>query len=139
MKNKTKQKLEWVFLISILALVIILLSACRTSTIYIPVENVKTEYKDKLIKDSVYLMDSIYVERWKSGDTIYQTKEKYKYLYRDKLIRDSVYINDTIRVPYPVVETKTLKAPYTWYEKLLLAFGCIGIGITIFSIYKKLK
>lgn len=139
MKKKIANRLEWMFLITFVILFVTLLSSCRSNTVYVPLETVKTEYKDRIQRDSIYQMDSIFVDRWKSGDTIYQVKEKYKYLYRDKLIRDSIYINDTIRVPYPVIETKTVKAPYKWYEKILLALGLIGIGVLGFNIYKWIK
>lgn len=137
MKKKIANRLEWVFLIVCVILFITFLSSCKAKTVYIPLETVKTEYKDHFQKDSIYLMDSVFIDRWKSGDTIYQVKEKFKYIYRDKLVHDSIYKNDTIRVTYPV--TKTVKAPYTWYEKLLLALGCVSIGIIIFSIYKWIK
>lgn len=87
--------------IAILVLLMLLLifsfSAC-TKTMYIPVESVKTEYKDRIFRDSVYHSDSVFVKL--KGDTVFF--EKYKYLYRDKLVRDSIFKTDSIRVPYPV-------------------------------------
>ena len=71
--------------------------SCRTQK-YIPVENVKTEYRDKIVKDSIYRYDSIFVKQ--TADTVFF--ERYRYLYKDKIIWDSVYLNDTIRIPYPV-------------------------------------
>jgi hypothetical protein len=82
--------------------------SCRTPQ-YIPVESVKTEYRDKILRDSVYLFDSIYVKE--KGDTLIM--ERFRYLYRDKLIRDSIFKCDTIRVPYPVEVVKQVKAKRT--------------------------
>lgn len=90
---------------SILMLIILLTSAiwssCR-SVKYVPVEVVKTDttYINKVQRDSIYQLDSIYIRD--KGDTILITKTKY--IYRDKLIRDTVYVShtDSIQVPYPV-------------------------------------
>jgi hypothetical protein len=79
--------------------------SCRTPQ-FIPVESVKTEYRDKILRDSIYLYDSVYVKE--KGDTL--IFERYRYFYKDKLIRDSVFICDTIRVPYPVEVVKNVKA-----------------------------
>ena len=80
--------------------------SCRTVK-YVPVETVKvdTTYINKLQRDSIYLLDSVYVKE--KGDTV--LIEKYKYLYRDKLVRDTLYMakTDSIQVPYPVEKELT--------------------------------
>ena len=78
-------------------LVFLFLMGCKTMTKveYVPVESVRTEYRDNYARDSIFLYDSVYVKD--KGDTVWL--EKYKYLYKDKLIRDSIFINDTIPVP----------------------------------------
>jgi hypothetical protein len=72
-------------------------TACN-KTIYVPVESVRTEYRDNYLRDSIYSRDSILVRE--KGDTVWV--ERFSYLYRDKIVWDSIFINDTIRVPYPV-------------------------------------
>ena len=67
-----------------------------------PIESVKTEYKDKYVRDSIHYYDSIYVKE--KGDTI--LFEKYRYIYKDKLITDTILSVDSIRVPYPVIEVQ---------------------------------
>lgn len=94
-----------------LIFVILLVSAmcftgCRT-TQYVPVENIKTEYKtrDSIRIDSVYRRDSIYViDR---GDTVYTYKDRYlyKYLYLNRI--DTVIRTDSIQIPYPVEKALT--------------------------------
>lgn len=80
--------------------------SCRTVK-YIPVETIKvdTTYINKLQRDSIYMLDSVYVKE--KGDTV--LIEKYKYLYRDKFIRDTLYMakTDSIQVPYPVEKELT--------------------------------
>lgn len=98
---------------------------------YIPVESVRTEYKDRLILDSVYLKDSVLIRQ--KGDTVFL--EKYKYFYRDKLLRDSVYLTDSIQVPYAVEVGKevnrlsSFQSFEIWCGRILLLVLLSWIGI----------
>jgi hypothetical protein len=83
--------------ILIFILLIAAFAACN-KTVYVPVESVRTEYRDNYMRDSIHLTDSIFVKI--KGDTVWI--EKYRNLYVDRLLRDSVYLNNTIRVPVPV-------------------------------------
>jgi len=98
MKKETKHNIILWF--ALLLLLLILFSGCRAKTVYIPVETVRTEYKDRLSRDSIHLYDSIFVKM--ANDTVWM--EKYKCLYRDRLVRDSVLVTDSVQVPYPVIE-----------------------------------
>jgi len=105
---------------------------------YIPVESVKTEYRDKIVRDSVYLYDSIFVKE--KGDTLIM--ERYRYLYKDRFIRDSVFINDTIRVPYPVEVVKQVKKPLTGWQNFQVWCGRMAFAavlILLFSFILKRK
>jgi len=116
-------------------MVLLLLFGCKTHTIHVPVESVRVEYRDKWLRDSVYLHDSILIRM--QGDTVWL--EKYKYLYRDKLVRDSVFITDTIQVAYPVKgDTEYINRLY-WWQYLLMVLGAGCIGIIVFKIYSYIK
>jgi hypothetical protein len=114
--------------------------ACGT-TKYVPIETVKTEYRDKIVRDSVFRYDSIFVKD--KGDTVFF--ERYKYLYRDKIVRDSILKNDTIRVPYPMEMVKQVKVPLTgwqnfqvWCGRILLALALL-VGLNfVLKLKKKL-
>jgi hypothetical protein len=92
------------------------------------VETIKidTTYINKLQRDSIYMLDSVYVKE--KGDTV--LIEKYKYLYRDKLVRDTLYMakTDSIQVPYPV------EKELTKWQKLCINVGGWAIGIVIIGI-----
>jgi len=103
--------------------------SCRTPQ-FIPVESVKTEYRDKILRDSVYLYDSIFVKE--KGDTLIM--ERFRYLYKDKLIRDSVFICDTIRVPYPVEVVKNAKGKITGWQNFQIWCGRFALVAVIFGI-----
>lgn len=101
--------------------------SCRTVK-YVPVETVKvdTTYINKLQRDSIYMLDSVYVKE--KGDTV--LIEKYKYLYRDKLVRDTMYISkvDSIQVPYPV------EKELTRWQQFRMNFGGLAVCIVVISI-----
>jgi hypothetical protein len=89
---------KWLVIIIIIFIIAVGLFGCKPQMIYVPVESVKTEWRDKIQRDSIHLHDSILIKM--KGDTVFI--EKYRYLYRDKLIRDSIFKTDSIQVPYPV-------------------------------------
>ena len=104
---------------------------CACSTIqYVPVETVKTEYRDKYLRDSVYFRDSIFVKE--KGDTLIM--EKYSYLYRDKIVRDSIFKTDTIRVPYPVEVVKKIKKPLSSWQNFQVWCGRIALVAVLFLL-----
>lgn len=116
-------------------LIILLMSAiwsCRT-TEYVPVEIVKTDttYINKVQRDSIYQLDSIYI--LDRGDTVLITKTKY--LYKDRMVRDTVYRSrtDSIQIPYPV------ERKLTQWEQFRLDIGGWAMGgfivIIIFMIF----
>lgn len=94
------------------------LFSCKTGTVYIPVESVKTEYRDRVMRDSVHLYDSVLLKI--KEDTVYL--EKYKYLYRDRQRTDTVIKTDSIRIPYPVKEIKAVNVLTLW-QKLRIWIG----------------
>lgn len=122
----------------ILATISVILIGCKAKTVFVPVESVKTEYKDRLERDSIYLLDSVFVERWKSNDTVFLTKEKYKYLYRDKFVRDTICKTDSIAIPYPVIETKEVNRLYSW-QIILMCLGGVLIGYLGFRLFRLFK
>lgn len=104
--------------IFIYAVIATLFCSCK-SVKYIPVETTKVEYRDKFLQDSIYLHDSVFVQ--KKGDTLFL--EQYKYLYKNRYIRDSIFLNDTVRVPYPVEVVKQVKAPLTGWQNFQVWCG----------------
>ena len=77
--------------LSLLSLVLLLLYSC-TKTHYIPVETtvIDTLRVTKIQRDSVYCRDSIFVDKYRNGDTVYIVKTNTRIMYKN------VYHNDTI-------------------------------------------
>jgi len=103
--------------------------ACGT-TKYVPIESIKAEYRDNLVRDSIVRYDSIYVKE--KGDTL--ILERYRYLYKDKIVRDSIFVNDTIRVPYPVEVLKEVKKPLSGWQNFQIWCGRIAFALALLVI-----
>ena len=98
-------------------LLVTLFFGCK-SVKYVPVESVRTDsvYVDRFTRDSVYLRDSVYVNRWIVGDTVFVDKVSVKYLYRDRWRHDTVAVvrRDSVQVPLPV------EKPLGWWQQARL-------------------
>ena len=110
---------------------------CGTQkTVYVPVqvETVKTEIRDNFLRDSVYVLDSVFVNA--GADSV--TVVKYKYVYRDRTVRDSIFRTDTLRIPFPVeVE---VERPLSLWETLRMRLGeCLTAAILIAGIFLLLR
>lgn len=86
-----------------------------TKHVYVPVETTKSDtvYLNRVQLDSIYMRDSVFIE--KSGDTIREFQ--YKYIYRFKDRTDTLYISktDSIQVPYPVEVVKYKTPQWCWW------------------------
>ena len=99
-------------------------SSCR-SIRHIPIETVKHDsiYISKVLHDSIYQRDSIYVDR--KGDTVLIYKDRYLYKYKNLV--DTMYVIriDSIQVPVPV------ERELSWWKSVKVQVGEIAIGIII--------
>lgn len=99
-------------------------SSCR-SIRHIPIEIVKHDsiYISKVLHDSIYQRDSIYVDR--KGDTVLIYKDRYLYKYKNLV--DTMYVIriDSIQVPFPV------ERELSWWQSVKVQVGEIAIGIII--------
>lgn len=102
--------------------IILALSVAGCKTRYVPVETVRTEYKDKV--KEVHTTDSVVDTRfvYVNGDTVIDYRDRVK--WRKKLVHDSIYIErtDSIPVPYPV------EKPLTRWQQTKMDFGGMAIG-----------
>ena len=96
---------------------VVLLVGC-TTTRYVPVPSVSVDsvYVDRWLRDSVYLHDSVFVNRYSKGDTVFVDKVVTRYKYKDRLRHDTVAVVrvDSVRVPYPI------EKDLGWWEKTRL-------------------
>ena len=117
----------------ILFIILFALFGC-TKRIYIPVTTTVTEieYRDKLVRDSVYFSDSVLIER--KGDTVFNTKIKYKYI--SKLIKDTVNIRDSVYIEKPIEVVKEVNRLTKWQRWRLNFLWVLMAGGVIYVIFK---
>lgn len=86
-----------------------------TRHVYVPVETTRSDtvYMNRVQLDSIYMRDSVFIE--KSGDTIREFQYKYVYRFKDRI--DTLYISktDSIQVPYPVEVVKYKTPQWCWW------------------------
>lgn len=86
-----------------------------TRHVYVPVETTRSDtvYMNRVQLDSIYMRDSVFIE--KSGDTIREFQYKYIYRFKDRI--DTLYISktDSIQVPYPVEVVKYKTPQWCWW------------------------
>lgn len=119
----------------ILALMMVTVAAC-TTTRYVPVETVKTEYitRDSIRIDSTYVHDSVYF--WQKGDTVREVKYRniYKYMFLTKT--DTVISVDTITVVQEVEKhlTKWQQWKMDFGGGAIIATAIIVIGFVVYLV-----
>ena len=126
LKRVIKYLIIWLAVLMLLAW----LTSC-TTTKYVEVEKVRTDttYITKWQKDSVWLHDSIYVTE--RGDTV--LVEKWHTKYVEKQVHDTTYVSthDTIPDPFPVETIKVVPAELSWWQKLRLWIGNVGLVVIL--------
>lgn len=122
-----------------------LLSSCSTTKV-VEVEKVRTDttYITKWQRDSIWLHDSIHVKE--KGDTV--MIERWHTQWRDRLRVDTIYqaTHDTIPQPYPIETIKMVEKELSWWQRLRLWIGNIGLlailgfigyyGVKLWRVYK---
>ena len=121
--NKTRRYGCMGVMAYVVAVVVLLLMLCScTRQVYVPVESVRTEYRDREIYKAV--TDTVRDTRivWLKGDTVIDVREKERVLRVE--VRDTCYVQltDTIREPYPV------EKPLSRWQQVKMDFGGMAIG-----------
>ena len=121
---------------NLIVIILIFFSCSCARTVYVPVESIRTEYKTKLERDSVYLYDSVFVRQ--TTDSVFI--DRYKYLYKTQIRVDTVIQVDSIQVPYEVVSTvtETQKGFFYWLGVCTLIFALLYIIIKNSILLKKI-
>lgn len=125
--------------IVMLSIVIMMVfSSCKSVQ---PISISKDSVRVEMRHDSIYVFkhDSIFRDRWRSGDTIFVTTYKFKTLYKDKLVQ----VHDTIRM----TENKEVPVKYvpSYYKNtsagfwVLLVILLAVIGVKIYKLYIKIQ
>jgi hypothetical protein len=111
---------------AVVLVVLALLARCK-SVEYVHVVHTQTDttYITTWQRDSVWLHDYTHVKE--RGDTV--LVEKWHTKYVEKQVHDTTYVatHDTIPDPFPVETIKEVPAELSWWQKLRLWIGNIGL------------
>ena len=114
--------MKW-YLYLILLLIMYFFCECRTE--YVPIESVRYDSVmiEKLMRDSVFVRDSVYLQE--KGDTVFKYKDRFVYVYK---IRVDTFFAEKIReveVPVPV------ERKLTWWERVKLNYAEWVIAVLV--------
>ena len=114
---------------NLMLLFLLLLCGCRTE--YVPIESVRYDSVmiEKMMCDSVFVRDSVYLQE--KGDTIYKYKDKYVYVYKNRV--DTFFAEKIREIEVPVPVERKL----TWWERVKLNYAewVIAVLVAIALVY----
>ena len=114
--------------------VLLFLCLCGCRTEYIPVESVRYDSVmiEKLMRDSVFVRDSVYLKE--KGDTIYKYKDRFVYVYKNRV--DTFFAEKIREIEVPVPVERKL----TWWEVVKMEWlDRIFAALIIVALYWNLK
>lgn len=126
-------RLVWPYILCALFVLAVLWSAMLmvgcTTTKFVEVEKVvrDTTYIKQQQRDSVWLHDSVFVERFFRGDTVFELRDRWhtKFVERlrvDTMVRVRV---DSVPKPYPV--EKLVEMELSWWQRFRLFLGNVSL------------
>lgn len=124
------------------ALLVLILSGCKTK--YVTVEKVShdTLWHEHMVRDSVYLHDSIFTVQWMMGDTLRIETERWHTKWRERVVHDTTRVVQVDSIPQPYPVEKELSK----WEKFCIDYGKVTFGGSIIAVlmgallvYLKLK
>lgn len=125
-----------ILFLSVLSALILFMGGCKAKTVFVPVDRLRVEYKDRFRVDSVYNRDTLKI--FTRNDTVYNTEIK----WREKFVIDTISVLRIDSISYPV----TVEVPVnflTKWQKLRLTILNIMAGLLFaylaFKIGVKLK
>ena len=128
------------YLVAIIVTVILCLCFHGCKTVQ-PIQQTRDSVRVEIRHDSVYVFkhDSIFRDRWRSGDTVFVTLTKFQTLYRDKLVEvhDTIATTQTEQVPVEVVPTYYKNTSRGFW--VLLVILILLIGWKVAKVYFKIQ
>lgn len=137
----------------IIALAMMLLMSCAfascTTVKYVDRDHVVTKtdtiFHERLLRDSLFLHDSIYIHEWMKNDTVRIERERWHTQYRDRWLHDTAYIakHDTIRIEKTITKQAKVsvwKQAEMWLGRIVAVLLLVCIIATILQrIFVKRK
>ena len=105
-----------------------------TTTKYVPIEHVRTEYKNKVEIDTIIINNDKIVKE--KGDTIYITETKYIYKTKNKI--DTILKIDTIPIIQEVEVIKEVNKLKNW-QIILMVLGGGMVAVIGYKVIRMIK
>lgn len=105
-----------------------------TTTKYVPIESVRTEYINKIEKDTVIINNDRLVKE--KGDTVYILNTKYVYKTKNKI--DTILRIDTIPIIQEVEVIKEVNKVKNW-QVILMVLGGSTLALGGYKLIKVFK
>ena len=107
------------------------LTSCRTE--YVPLETVRYDslFISKLVRDSMYVRDSVYIHE--KGDSVLKFEYKYVYLYKNKVDTFYVYKDREIEIPVPI------ERKLSFWERIKIDYGGWACLLVLVALIWKLQ
>lgn len=115
-------------------ILLLLLILCGCKAEYVPIESVRYDSVmiEKLMRDSVFVRDSVYLKE--KGDTIYKYKDRFVYVYKNRV--DTFFTEKTRKTEIPVPVERKL----TWWEVVKMEWlDRIFSALVIVALYWTIK
>jgi len=125
-----KYKISIALKIILIALLLLVISGCKTKEIVVPTEKTVIEYRDKLRIDSVYNRDTLVL--FAKNDTVYLQSIK----WRERFRIDTVSVVKVDSIPYTVEVVKEVNKLTKWQQ---IRLSALNILIAIIVIYVLIK
>ena len=125
-----KYKISIALKIILIALLLLIISGCKTKEIIVPTEKTVIEYRDQLRIDSVYNRDTLYL--FTKNDTVYLQSIK----WRERFKVDTVRYEKIDSIPYFVEVTKEVNVLTKWQKIRLQLLNVIILVIAVYVIIR---
>ena len=127
---KINYKISIALKIILIALLLLIISGCKTKEVLVPTEKTVVEYRDQLRIDSVYNRDTLYL--FTKNDTVYLQSIK----WRERFKVDTVRYEKVDSIPYFVEVVKEVNVLTKWQKIRLRLLNIIVIAIIIYVIIR---
>ncbi len=125
-----KYKISIALKIILIALLLLIISGCKTKEVLVPTEKTVIEYRDRTFVDSIYNRDTLYL--FAKNDTVYLQSIK----WRERFKVDTIRYEKIDSVPYYIEVIKEVNVLTKWQKIRLKALNVIVLAIIIIAIIK---
>jgi hypothetical protein len=127
---KINYKVSIAIKIILIALLLLIISGCKTKEVLVPTEKTVIEYRNQLRIDSVYNRDTLYL--FTKNDTVYLQSIK----WRERFKIDTVRYERVDSIPYFIEVTKEVNVLTKWQKIRLQLLNVIILVIALYVIIR---